>query len=254
MTALAYLHARPNDPRTTLARQRQVLEDAGYPIDAWHEDASDADVAATDRPALAALLAALQEGQTLVVADVMRLGRSATEVLAVVERLCDRGVHIVVHLMHGADLLSPAGQQFLSVLEAIAQTERYEERRARMQEVADGRASDDDDEDDDDEDDAGDDDPAPAGEADARAGDLDRPARSGDAVTQDLQAFGDALAQVLPALLFARDPDALVRWSRTRSWVDNALAGEDAPELAVIDLAVAYLRERAAECGPAGGP
>ena len=70
------------------------------------------------------------------------------------------------------------------------------------------------------------------------------PAHS-DATALDLQAHSAALAKILPALLSRRDWIALVRWCKVRSWVDNALDSETGPDVATIDLAVAYLNERA---------
>lgn len=68
-----------------------------------------------------------------------------------------------------------------------------------------------------------------------------------DAVNLDLQAFSQTLTEPLPLLLFSRDRDALVRWSTVRRWVDDALAGEAAPDLTTVEMAIAYLLERGAD-------
>jgi hypothetical protein len=74
------------------------------------------------------------------------------------------------------------------------------------------------------------------------------PAHS-NATVLDLRSHSEALAKMLPALLFRRDRPALMRWCQVRSWVDNALDGETGPDVATIDLAVAYLSERASGRG-----
>lgn len=73
--------------------------------------------------------------------------------------------------------------------------------------------------------------------------------RCTDAVTFALRGYSANLTRVLPVLLFSRDWDSLVRWSKVRSWVDNAMGGDVPTDLLALDLAVAYLLERGAD-GP----
>ena len=82
-----------------------------------------------------------------------------------------------------------------------------------------------------------------------------RPRVARNCAPADLADWDSTLANFLPALVLSRDWEALIRWCKVRSWIDNALAGEESQELEVIALALAYLAERVADArGHAGWP
>ena len=76
-----------------------------------------------DRPGLAELLAFSRKGDTLAIVRLDRLGRSLTELLAIVEQLKGRGVALL-SLEEKIDTSSAAGELVLHVFGAIAHFER----------------------------------------------------------------------------------------------------------------------------------
>lgn len=76
-----------------------------------------------DRPQLAAVLAALQPGDTLVISKLDRLARSLQELLAIAADLEGRGVHLHV-LDQAIDTSSPTGRLLFQVLGSVAEFER----------------------------------------------------------------------------------------------------------------------------------
>lgn len=65
----------------------------------------------------------------------------------------------------------------------------------------------------------------------------------------ELGGHSAALTRLLPRLLFLRDRDALLRWCKARSWIDNAMDGEQCIDLMTLGLAIAYLEERGSDGG-----
>lgn len=81
-------------------------------------------VPAAERPGFSKLLERLDEGDTLVVTKLDRMGRNTTDVLATVKQLADMGVHVHCLALRGVDLTSASGQLHMTVLAAVAQFER----------------------------------------------------------------------------------------------------------------------------------
>ncbi len=90
-------------------------------------------------PALEALLARLRRGDTLVVTEVSRLGRSTSAVLGLVEDLRTRSVRLVVTRL-GVDTATPAGSLVLAVMAALASFEREQLRERQAAGIAAARA------------------------------------------------------------------------------------------------------------------
>ncbi len=92
-----------------------------------------------DRPALAELLATAQEGDTVVVARLDRLGRSLPELLRLVEDLAGRGVALR-SLGEQIDTSTAAGRLVLHVFGALAEFERAVMRERTVAGLAAARA------------------------------------------------------------------------------------------------------------------
>jgi len=125
MTAtFAYLRVSKNDDVMTTANQRLELEQAGYRIDFWHEDAVSGSTNAMARPGFAAMLGKMRDGETLIVSKLDRLGRDAIDVIATVRSLAERDIRVIVHSLGGVDLASPTGKLLVTMLAAVAEMER----------------------------------------------------------------------------------------------------------------------------------
>lgn len=77
----------------------------------------------TKRPGLASMLEYVREGDVVVVASFDRLARSLPDLLAIVEKLRDKGVALM-SLKEAVDTSTPAGKFQLAIFGAMAEFER----------------------------------------------------------------------------------------------------------------------------------
>ena len=79
--------------------------------------------ASTDRPQLKAMLDYVREGDTLYIESISRLGRSAKDLLNIIDTLIDKKVTLISH-KERIDTDTPTGKFMLTVFAALSQLER----------------------------------------------------------------------------------------------------------------------------------
>lgn len=114
---LAYVRVSTVDQNE--ARQVEAL--TGYGIDRWYIEKISGK--SMDRPKLKEMLAYAREGDTIYIHDWSRISRSTKDLLALVDELRERGIHLVSH-HEGFDTSTPGGRLMLTVLAAINEFER----------------------------------------------------------------------------------------------------------------------------------
>ncbi|HDR9122741.1 TPA: recombinase family protein [Burkholderia vietnamiensis] len=121
-----FLYARVSTAEQTTDNQLLEAEGAGFAMQPRHTVAEtiSGSVPAAERPGFSKLLDRLDDGDTLVVTKLDRLGRNTTDVLATVERLAEMGVHVHCLALKGVDLTSASGKLHMTVLAAVSQFER----------------------------------------------------------------------------------------------------------------------------------
>jgi len=77
----------------------------------------------TKRPKLQSLMAAVQKGDTVVVESISRFARNTKDLLALVEKLTNKGVEFV-SLKEHIDTTTPTGRFTLTIFAAVAELER----------------------------------------------------------------------------------------------------------------------------------
>lgn len=118
---VGYMRVSSADDRQSVDLQRDALIAAG--VDARHIHTDKASGARDDRPGLKACLAFLNEGDTLVVWKLDRLGRSLPNLLSIVADFKERGIAFR-SLTEQMDTATPHGELLFSMFGALAQYER----------------------------------------------------------------------------------------------------------------------------------
>lgn len=115
---MLYIYSRVStdkqDTENQLARLRELYPNASF----VEETAS----GTRSRPLLDALLLQLQSGDTLIVYAIDRLGRRASEVLTLIEKLGARGITLK-SIREGIDISTIAGKLVMQVLASVAEME-----------------------------------------------------------------------------------------------------------------------------------
>lgn len=119
-------YGRVSTLEQTTDNQLLEIEQAGYKVEPKRmitEKISGA-VPASERPEFQKLLIKLDEGDTLVVTKLDRLGRDSIDVQQTVKLFQEKGVRLIVLQLGNLDLTSTAGELITKVMAAFADFER----------------------------------------------------------------------------------------------------------------------------------
>lgn len=121
-----FAYARVSTVAQLTENQREQIKQAGYAIDGrrYVEETVSGSVPALQRPGFMSLLDRLEDGDTLVVTKLDRLGRDAIDVQQTVQLFKARGVRLVVLQLGNLDLTSSSGKLMVWMLAAVADFER----------------------------------------------------------------------------------------------------------------------------------
>lgn len=125
MATYGYIRVSTEGKGQTTENQRKMISDAGFSVDQFFsEDGVSGSTKAFNRPAFGKMLSKAKEGDTIIVTMVDRLGRSASDILNVVEELKARGIKLRVLQFDGMDITSSMGKMVLTCMAAMAELER----------------------------------------------------------------------------------------------------------------------------------
>lgn len=121
-----FAYARVSTVTQLTENQREEIRQAGYAIEKrrYVEETISGSVPALQRPGFVSLLDKLEDGDTLVVTKLDRLGRDSIDVQQTVQLFEGRGVRLIVLQLGNLDLTSKAGALMVKMLAAVADFER----------------------------------------------------------------------------------------------------------------------------------
>ena len=121
-----FAYARVSTVEQLTENQREQIARAGYDIapKRFIEEQISGSVPAAQRPGFQRLLERMDEGDTLVVTKLDRIGRDSIDVQQTVERFQHEGIRLVVLQLGNLDLTSSAGALMVKMLAAVADFER----------------------------------------------------------------------------------------------------------------------------------
>lgn len=120
----AYCRVSTNDQNPE--NQKLEILNSGFRVEPkrFIEEKISGFVCASKRPEFLKLLDRLEEGDSLVVTKLDRLGRNALDVRQTIDMLASRGIKVHCLALGGTDLTSSSGKMTMTILSAVAEFER----------------------------------------------------------------------------------------------------------------------------------
>ncbi len=130
-----FAYCRVSTTEQTTENQVLAIANAGYEIQSNRviSETISGSVKAIERPEFARLVDRLEDGDTLVVLKLDRLGRDAIDIQQTVERLRDLGIRLICLDLPISDLSSAEGILMLQMFGAFAEFERNKIRERTIQ-------------------------------------------------------------------------------------------------------------------------
>ena len=119
----AYIRVSTDDQ--TVKNQKDMIERAGYRVDKWLADVGVSGTIDWTKREINVAIEEASEGDTIIVAELSRLGRSLKQILEIVE-LCQKKKVNIIMIREGIQTNndSPVNKLLLSILGSLAEMER----------------------------------------------------------------------------------------------------------------------------------